>query len=42
MRGNCSSTEKFTLRAQAIHGSRYDYSKVDYKGTEEKIIVQDI
>ena len=31
--------ERFVERAQAKHGSRYDYSQVKFKGTENKITI---
>ena len=31
------SKEEFIERAKLIHGNKYDYSKVDYKGYEEKV-----
>lgn len=31
------TTEKFIERAKKIHGNRYDYSNVDYKGCFEKV-----
>ncbi len=33
------TTQEFIAKAKAIHGDRYDYSKVDYKGTENKVII---
>ena len=33
------STETFISKAKKIHNSKYDYSKVDYKGEKEKIII---
>jgi len=29
----------FMTRAKAVHGGRYDYSKVDYKTTEAKVVI---
>lgn len=33
------TTKEFIKRAKEIHGSRYDYSKVDYKGNKTKITI---
>jgi len=33
------STEEFIKRARKIHGNRYDYSKVVYKGCYEKVCI---
>ena len=33
------TTEKFVQEARIVHGNRYDYSKVDYKGKEVKVII---
>jgi hypothetical protein len=30
-------TEEFIRKAREIHGDKYDYSLVDYKGTKSKI-----
>lgn len=40
----CYGTPKFTTRefidkAKKVHGGRYDYSKVEYKGRKEKVII---
>jgi len=32
-----TSLEDFILSAQKVHGTRYDYSKVDYKNNKEKV-----
>ena len=32
-------TEEFVLKAKKIHGNKYDYSKVDYKESSEKVII---
>lgn len=34
-----SNTEKFIKKAVEIHGNKYDYSKVDYKGCKEKVTI---
>lgn len=31
------TTEEFITKAQAVHGDRYDYSLVDYHGSEKKV-----
>jgi hypothetical protein len=31
------TTEEFIIKAKNIHGDRYDYSKVDYKGNRDKV-----
>jgi len=33
------TTEEFIVKAKIIHGDRYDYSKVEYKGCFEKICI---
>lgn len=33
------STEEFIRQAQEVHGNRYDYSKLDYKGNKEKVCI---
>ena len=33
------TTEQYIEEAKAVHGEKYDYSKVEYKGTHEKICV---
>ena len=33
------TTEEFVKQAQIKHGNKYDYSKVDYKGYNKKIII---
>lgn len=33
------TTEDFIRRAKEIHGDKYDYSKVDYKCSREKVII---
>lgn len=32
-------TEKFIIKARKVHGDKYDYSKVNYKGTDEKVCI---
>ena len=32
-------TKDFIKKAIKIHGNRYDYSKVEYKGSKEKICI---
>lgn len=34
-----SNTKEFILKAKNIHGDRYDYSKVDYIGNKDKVII---
>ena len=34
-----SNAVEFIKKARKIHGDRYDYSKVEYKGTEEKVCI---
>lgn len=36
---NTKTTEQFKSEARAIHGDRYDYSKVLYEHTEKKVII---
>jgi len=33
------TTEEFIAKAKAVHGDRYDYSKVDYVGTKTKVSI---
>ena len=33
------TTQEFIAKAKAIHGDKYDYSKVNYTGTENKVII---
>ena len=33
------TTEEFIAKARAIHGSKYDYSKVNYKNTRTKVCI---
>lgn len=33
------TTEEFIERARAVHGNKYDYSKVDYKNAQTKVCV---
>lgn len=33
------STEEFIKKATEVHGDRYDYSKVDYQGTDRKVCI---
>ena len=33
------TTEEFIEKARAIHGDKYDYSKVVYKTSQEKVII---
>lgn len=35
----CLTTEEFIKRAKEIHGDRYDYSKVEYKKSIEKVCI---
>jgi hypothetical protein len=34
-----STTEEFIKKAKKIHGDKYDYSKVDYNKSKEKVII---
>jgi len=34
------TTEKFIKKAKKIHGDKYDYSKVDYNKSKEKVIIK--
>ena len=36
---NVPTTEEFIAKARAIHGDKYDYSKVEYTTSHEKIII---
>lgn len=33
------TTEQFVQEAHLVHGNRYDYSKVDYKGKDAKVVI---
>ena len=33
------TTEEFIKKAREVHGDKYDYSKVEYKGSREKICI---
>ena len=33
------TTEEFIKRARSVHGDKYDYSKVEYKGSGEKVCI---
>lgn len=33
------TTEEFVKLAREVHGDKYDYSKVDYKGSQEKVCI---
>jgi len=33
------TTEEFVEKVKEVHGNKYDYSKVDYKTTKEKVII---
>lgn len=33
------TTQEFITKAKEIHGDKYDYSKVNYAGTEKKVII---
>ena len=33
------TTEEFIKKAKNVHGDKYDYSKVEYKGSREKICI---
>lgn len=35
----CNSTEWFIERAISVHGDKYDYSRVDYRGASEKVLI---
>ena len=34
-----STTEKFIKRSKEVHGDKYDYSKVDYKNSRDKVTI---
>ena len=34
-----TTTEEFILKARLVHGDKYDYSKVEYKNVDDKIII---
>lgn len=36
---NTKSTDVFINESRAIHGDKYDYSSVEYKGTFEKVVI---
>ena len=38
-KANSKSKEKFIEQAKKVHGDKYDYSKVDYKGVFEKVCI---
>lgn len=33
------TTEQWIEKARKVHGDRYDYSKVEYKGADEKVCI---
>ena len=33
------TTEEFILKAQAVHGDKYDYSKVEYVNNKTKVCI---
>jgi superfamily II DNA or RNA helicase len=33
------TTEEFIAKARKVHGDKYDYSKVEYKGSKEKVCI---
>jgi hypothetical protein len=37
--GKLKTTEEFIRRAKKVHGDKYDYSKVEYKGTHTKVCI---
>lgn len=37
--GKKLTTETFIEKSKAVHGDKYDYSKVDYKGVKEKVCI---
>ena len=37
--GKKLNTEDFIKRAKEVHGDKYDYSKVEYKGNSKKVII---
>lgn len=39
MKNKKSSTEEFVEKAKAIHGDKYDYSKVVYVRSTDKVVV---
>ena len=38
-KSNKQTTEKWIKKAKAIHGNKYDYSKVEYKGWNQKVCI---
>lgn len=37
--GKKKTTEEFICQARAVHGNKYDYSKVEYTGTDNKVVI---
>lgn len=37
--GRFLTTEKFIEKARKVHGDKYDYSKVEYKGYGNKVCI---
>ena len=37
--GKRKTTEQFIAEAKAVHGSKYDYSKVEYKNNKTKVCI---
>lgn len=31
--------DEFIERSRSVHGNKYDYSKVEYKGKEQKVLI---
>ena len=38
-KSHCKSTEVFIKDARKVHSNKYDYSKVDYKGSKNKVCI---
>ena len=37
--GKRKTTEQFIAEAKAVHGDKYDYSKVEYKNNKTKVCI---
>ena len=33
------TTEEFITQAKSIHGNKFNYSKVEYKGARQKVLI---
>ena len=34
------TTDKFIIKAKAIHSDKYDYSQVNYIGSKNKVVIR--